>query len=834
MISICVESSSDTPTGGSNSALRTLYYRLVRLLSLGIQPLFIFDGPKKPPVKRGKRTGAATTRAADVDTKKMLQCFGFPFCSAPGEAEAECALLQRVGIVDAVLSEDVDTIMFGCGLTLRNWSSLESRGNQPRTHVNAYDSTAIKRGPSGLDREGLVLVAMLSGGDYTEGISGCGPIIASEAARAGFGKTLCSLGQADPAAIKAWRDELAHELRTNHSKFFKTRHGKIKLPEEFPQMTTLGYYTHPFVSSSANVARLKESIVWMGVDVPALREFVKDKFEWKGISGAHCFIRSLAPALLVSKMLQRANLPASDDLIVTEFEETELVRKISKKRNHSSMDGLSELQLEYCPQDIICLALDEEEEEEEEEEACRDYGRDGLAPIGNDGVAKEYESDSVPDLMSLCQTSTKQKYDPTQLHKVWIPETIAKLGIPLKVEDYEELQRNLKKPTKRRTVDKASSTKGGMRRGALDKYVVTMKPSSTLLSNLVQSIPSSTLSNKCKLPPVYLAPALEMVSTIKPRNTSEAVVPGSLKNNYRKKNRDQAVPQSEVSIKPHGRTIKENIVRSSHRKMANPWETIKNPSNSSRQKDLAVTVTKFQAGRTGSSSKSSSTPPSQREGGKEQYLSQTPPESSFKIPRQHSSPEPPSPLSQQQKRFPYLLQQSLQPRSGNIDLEIPRSTEVYSCLSPKHIRRISNSSEQRSLLNLLPSNSSLPSLEKPFTPTRTFPQELLKQTSPHKRHDKKSRVVIELFTSPAVSSESPQPATPKAPNMDDGMEEMRFQSVHGTGRLKRYLMPRQSVDGTWIEVDEDEMIARRDRKGGNVRGRVWRKSQVEVLDLTGE
>jgi hypothetical protein len=125
-------------------------------------------------------------------------------------------------------------------------------------------------------------------------------------------------------------------------------------------------------------------------------------------------------------------------------------------------------------------------------------------------------------------------------------------------------------------------------------------------------------------------------------------------------------------------------------------------------------------------------------------------------------------------------------------------------------------------------------LEKPFTPTRTFPQELLKQTSPHKRHDKKSRVVIELFTSPAVSSESPQPATPKAPNMDDGMEEMRFQSVHGTGRLKRYLMPRQSVDGTWIEVDEDEMIARRDRKGGNVRGRVWRKSQVEVLDLTGE
>lgn len=35
--------------GGSNPALRTLYYRLLRLLALNIQPLFVFDGPHKPP-----------------------------------------------------------------------------------------------------------------------------------------------------------------------------------------------------------------------------------------------------------------------------------------------------------------------------------------------------------------------------------------------------------------------------------------------------------------------------------------------------------------------------------------------------------------------------------------------------------------------------------------------------------------------------------------------------------------------------------------------------------------------------------------------------------------
>ena len=108
---------------------------------------------------------------------------------APGEAEAECALLQREGIVDAVLSEDVDTLMFGSGLTLRNWSS-EGRGNKSPTHVSAYYSKATKVGKSGLDREGMILVALMSGGDYiTEGIPGCGIKAACEAARAGFGKS---------------------------------------------------------------------------------------------------------------------------------------------------------------------------------------------------------------------------------------------------------------------------------------------------------------------------------------------------------------------------------------------------------------------------------------------------------------------------------------------------------------------------------------------------------------------------------------------------------------------------------------------------------------------
>ena len=188
--------------GGSNPAIRTFYYRLLRLLSTSIQPLFVFDGPHKPPFKRGKKTGQHGACVPNLLTKQLLKLFGYPFHMAPGEAEAECALLQREGIVDAVLSEDVDTLMFGCGTTLRNWSSEGARGNKSPTHVSVYDAKATRSGKSGLDREGMVLVALMSGGDYiTEGIPGCGIKVACEAARAGFGKALCQIPRSDVAAL---------------------------------------------------------------------------------------------------------------------------------------------------------------------------------------------------------------------------------------------------------------------------------------------------------------------------------------------------------------------------------------------------------------------------------------------------------------------------------------------------------------------------------------------------------------------------------------------------------------------------------------------------------
>ena len=160
---------------GSNPALRTFYYRLCRLLKLHLRPLFVFDGPCKPPFKRNERKMEFTGTADRWETrmvKALIKAFGYDVWCAPGEAEAECAMLQSRGLVDLVLTEDVDCLMFGAVTVARELSG------EDRNAVVIYQRLEET---TGLDRDSLVLIAMMSGGDYLpSGLSGFGPKLAVE------------------------------------------------------------------------------------------------------------------------------------------------------------------------------------------------------------------------------------------------------------------------------------------------------------------------------------------------------------------------------------------------------------------------------------------------------------------------------------------------------------------------------------------------------------------------------------------------------------------------------------------------------------------------------
>ncbi|KAM0248547.1 hypothetical protein ACHAQJ_009423 [Trichoderma viride] len=442
--------------GGTNPAIRTLFYRLVRLLGTPIQPIFVFDGPNKPKFKRNKRSGRGDGFSA-AHAKRLIRLFGFVAHDAPGEAEAECAFLQKNGIVDAVLSEDVDTIMFGCTRTLRNWSA-EGKGSKP-THVSMYDVQDLNMADLGLDREGMVLVALMSGGDYIpEGVPGCGPKVACEAAKAGYGKSLCRLRASDAEGLRQWKASLLHELQTNESKHFRVRHKALTIPEDFPSVEVLRYYTHPVVSpeSMLEVVRqkLKET---REIQLEALREFARETFNWDFRIGAIKFIRVLSEGLFVHRLHQDG---ADGDTFV---------KKVSSRRSHFSTDGTSELRLAYIPKEVVPIDISNEVEEEVT------YARSGLALNSDDEFAAA--SGSV-DLAEDAQGSGGKVFDITKPELTWVLEEVAKRFAPKSIEAWEEsrlAKSKRKSPTKKKASGSKTKKADAMPQGALDSFVRVTK-----------------------------------------------------------------------------------------------------------------------------------------------------------------------------------------------------------------------------------------------------------------------------------------------------------------------------------------------------------------------
>lgn len=378
--------------------------------------------------------------------KQLLKQFGFPWHIAPGEAEAECALLQREDIVDAVLSEDVDTLMFGSGVTLRNWTSEGTSAKTP-THVNVYraEETLAK---SKMDSEGMVLVALMSGGDYIpEGIPGCGPKVACDAARAGFGKELCALRRSDKDGLRAWRGRLQHEIRTNESKFFSRKNKTLTIPDDFPSAEVFGYYTRPCISSAQKLDQLRATLTWdQDIDFPALRSFTGDAFDWRFKGGAKKFIRNLAPPILVRRLRMIAEADEDLEQEAQASLESKLVTKIHGQRNHSTTDGELELRISFTPSDLVPVDLDIEEEEDDFLEAGRDDDNsapeDEPAAVPSETPTEASDAEEAPTSPSRKKRQARP-YDPTAADKIWIIKDFLQLGCPLLVEDFEA---GLRKP----------------------------------------------------------------------------------------------------------------------------------------------------------------------------------------------------------------------------------------------------------------------------------------------------------------------------------------------------------------------------------------------------
>lgn len=95
---------------------------------------------------------------------QLLELLGIPYVLSPSEAEAQCATLEQLGLVDGIVTEDSDTFVFGGKNVYKNIFDSQK-------YVEVYKAEDACREFS-LTHESFIALAMLLGGDYTEGVKG--------------------------------------------------------------------------------------------------------------------------------------------------------------------------------------------------------------------------------------------------------------------------------------------------------------------------------------------------------------------------------------------------------------------------------------------------------------------------------------------------------------------------------------------------------------------------------------------------------------------------------------------------------------------------------------
>ncbi|KAL0255119.1 DNA repair protein rad2 [Diplodia seriata] len=214
--------------------------------------------------KKDRRDADEVTATMVAECQQLLSLFGLPYVTAPMEAEAQCAELVRLGLVDGIVTDDSDVFLFGGTRVYKNMF------NQAK-FVECYLARDLAA-EFGLSRDRLVAVAQLLGSDYTEGLAGVGPVTALE--------ILSEFG--DLAAFRDWWRDVQSGARPREAdqavpfrrRFRKANATKLFLPPSFPDPRVEQAYLQPDVDPDAT------AFAWGVPDLDALRRFLMSTIGW--------------------------------------------------------------------------------------------------------------------------------------------------------------------------------------------------------------------------------------------------------------------------------------------------------------------------------------------------------------------------------------------------------------------------------------------------------------------------------------------------------------------------------------------------------------------------
>ncbi|MEM4598226.1 MAG: flap endonuclease-1 [Candidatus Diapherotrites archaeon] len=196
-------------TGRVTSHLSGLLYRTANLIENEIRPVFIFDGEpsklkEKTREERNRIRAEAEEKYTDAikegrlddakkyakqavrlskemvdESKELLNLMGLPIVQAPGEGEAQAAVMAANKKIYACASQDYDALLFGAPLLLRNLTVSGKRKLPGRDiYVDVVPemiSLEETLNCLSIDRRKLVWIGIMIGTDFNEKLEGIGP-----------------------------------------------------------------------------------------------------------------------------------------------------------------------------------------------------------------------------------------------------------------------------------------------------------------------------------------------------------------------------------------------------------------------------------------------------------------------------------------------------------------------------------------------------------------------------------------------------------------------------------------------------------------------------------
>ncbi|KAI3615313.1 hypothetical protein WG66_003510 [Moniliophthora roreri] len=106
---------------GPNPKLTTMLYKFCHLLSLPFSLVISIDGPQRAPFKHGKKVLNPPYWLLDSFCC-LTEIFKHKIHQAPGDAEAELAVLNQCGLIDAVLMEDSDAFVYSALTVIQSYA----------------------------------------------------------------------------------------------------------------------------------------------------------------------------------------------------------------------------------------------------------------------------------------------------------------------------------------------------------------------------------------------------------------------------------------------------------------------------------------------------------------------------------------------------------------------------------------------------------------------------------------------------------------------------------------------------------------------------------------